>query len=187
LGVRRRHHLARARLPDLGPAVTTSAVTGPARVRVCAVLVHDGRLWLIRRQRPAGAGTRCPAAWPRTAKNPRPRCAGNCSRSSASTWRCRPRRRCCASSRTRRPNGRARWSRSGVGTWSSPPTRRTPSGVPFACGPGRAVSCWLVGDSASPHNDVQAALGLLEETVGTFGSAAEHIDKARTLIAPHLN
>ncbi|MFJ2864078.1 NUDIX domain-containing protein [Kitasatospora sp. NPDC087314] len=34
--------------------MTTSEVTGPARVRVCAVLVHDGRLCLIRRQRSAG-------------------------------------------------------------------------------------------------------------------------------------
>ncbi|MGC0314755.1 NUDIX domain-containing protein [Kitasatospora acidiphila] len=28
--------------------------SGPVRVRVCAVLVHDGRVCLIRRQRPAG-------------------------------------------------------------------------------------------------------------------------------------
>ncbi|MCX4743938.1 NUDIX hydrolase [Kitasatospora sp. NBC_01287] len=32
----------------------TGTGTGPVRVRVCAVLVHDGRICLIRRQRPAG-------------------------------------------------------------------------------------------------------------------------------------
>ncbi|WP_395292226.1 NUDIX domain-containing protein [Kitasatospora hibisci] len=41
-------------LPDLGQAVTASTVAGPMRVRVCAVLVHDGRVCLIRRQREAG-------------------------------------------------------------------------------------------------------------------------------------
>ncbi|MEV0538029.1 NUDIX domain-containing protein [Kitasatospora sp. NPDC050463] len=34
--------------------MTTSTAAGPVRVRVCAVLVHDGRLCLIRRQRSAG-------------------------------------------------------------------------------------------------------------------------------------
>ncbi|MFE5586412.1 NUDIX domain-containing protein [Kitasatospora sp. NPDC056531] len=34
--------------------MTASTVTGPVRVRVCAVLVHDGRVCLIRRQREAG-------------------------------------------------------------------------------------------------------------------------------------
>ncbi|MBP0453918.1 NUDIX domain-containing protein [Kitasatospora sp. RG8] len=33
---------------------SSGVVTGPVRVRVCAVLVHDGRVCLIRRQRPAG-------------------------------------------------------------------------------------------------------------------------------------
>ncbi|MFE7529363.1 NUDIX domain-containing protein [Kitasatospora sp. NPDC057542] len=34
--------------------MTASTVAGPVRVRVCAVLVHDGRVCLIRRQRDAG-------------------------------------------------------------------------------------------------------------------------------------
>ncbi|MFI9276068.1 NUDIX domain-containing protein [Kitasatospora sp. NPDC052896] len=34
--------------------MTASMVAGPVRVRVCAVLVHDGRVCLIRRQREAG-------------------------------------------------------------------------------------------------------------------------------------
>lgn len=34
--------------------MTTSLVSGPVRVRVCAVLVHDGEVCLIRRQREAG-------------------------------------------------------------------------------------------------------------------------------------
>ncbi|ARF81719.1 hypothetical protein HS99_0004015 [Kitasatospora aureofaciens] len=33
--------------------MTASAVTGPVRVRVCAVLVHDGRACLIRQRQPA--------------------------------------------------------------------------------------------------------------------------------------
>ncbi|MGW4808013.1 NUDIX domain-containing protein [Kitasatospora sp. NPDC004272] len=46
--------MARAGLPGLGPAVTAGTVAEPVRVRVCAVLVHDGRLALIRRHRLAG-------------------------------------------------------------------------------------------------------------------------------------
>ncbi|WP_441248287.1 NUDIX hydrolase [Kitasatospora sp. McL0602] len=42
-------------MPGLRPAATTSgAGSAPVRVRVCAVLLHDGQVCLIRRQRPAG-------------------------------------------------------------------------------------------------------------------------------------
>lgn len=51
---RRPKDLTRTSLPDLVPAMTTGADTGPARERVCAVLLHDGRLALIRRQPSAG-------------------------------------------------------------------------------------------------------------------------------------
>ncbi|MFD7736429.1 NUDIX domain-containing protein [Kitasatospora phosalacinea] len=51
---RRPHHLARAGLPGPGPAVTAGTVAEPVRRRVCAVLVHDRRVCLIRRQRSAG-------------------------------------------------------------------------------------------------------------------------------------
>ncbi|WP_282204269.1 NUDIX domain-containing protein [Kitasatospora fiedleri] len=50
----RPHHLARADLPRLDPAVTADTVAEPVQTRVCAVLVHDGRVCLIRRQRSAG-------------------------------------------------------------------------------------------------------------------------------------
>ncbi|MFF2565440.1 NUDIX hydrolase [Kitasatospora sp. NPDC058060] len=64
---------------------------------------------LIRRQRPARAQLSFPSGVVEDGEDPVDAlCAGSCSRSSASTWRCCPRRRCCVSSRTRRPSAQAR-------------------------------------------------------------------------------